>query len=255
MKIILSPAKQMVYSELAPAPLTEPVFLQQAEQLKGCIQTLSLQQAQKLWGCSDRLAAQAYGYFQEMDLARSVSPAILSYDGIAFKYMAPSVFEQNQFDYLSRHLVILSGFYGCLRPMDGIVPYRLEMQAKGDFCGCRDLYSFWGDRLCRYVCDDPDGTTVVDLASKEYSRCIEKHLLPRDRMVTVTFAEMAGERLVQKGVYCKMARGEMVRYMAENAIEDPKDIIGFDRLGYRFAPAYSSENELVFLRDPKQENQ
>ena len=89
---------------------------------------------------------------------------------------------------------------------------------------------------------------VVNLASKEYSRAVERYLQPGDRFVTCTFAVKTGDRFVQKGVYCKMGRGEMVRYMAAHAVEDPAELVGADLPGWRYSEEHSSENEFVFLR-------
>ena len=93
-----------------------------------------------------------------------------------------------------------------------------------------------------------DSRIIINLASKEYSRCIEKYLVPDDRYITITFCEQSGGRLVTKGTYAKMARGEMVRYMAENQIENPEDIRNFDRLGYVFRDDLSSDYEYVYER-------
>ena len=95
--------------------------------------------------------------------------------------------------------------------MDGVEPYRLEMQAKAGIGTSANLYDFWDDRLYREVVDD--SRIIINLASKEYSRCIEKYLVPDDRYITITFCEQSGDRLVTKGTYAKMARGEMVRYI------------------------------------------
>ena len=109
-----------------------------------------------------------------MDLQSSLTPALLAYDGIQYTYMAPAVFEDGQFDYVQEHLRILSGFYGVVKPMDGVVPYRLEMQAKAVVDEYKNLYDFWGDDLYREVMDE--SRILVNLASKEYSKCIEKYL-------------------------------------------------------------------------------
>lgn len=151
-----------------------------------------------------------------------------------------------QFDYIQDHLRILSAFYGALRPMDGVTPYRLEMQAKASIRGEKNLYSLWGSRLYEAVRDDSG--IIINLASKEYSKCIEKYLTKEDRYITITFCEKAGEKLGTKGTYAKMARGEMVRFMAENKIEDPKEIQKFDRLGHVFREELSFETEYVFER-------
>ena len=89
---------------------------------------------------------------------------------------------------------------------------------------------------------------IINLASKEYSKCIEKYLTQQDRYITITFCELSGDKLVTKGTYAKMARGEMVRFMAENCIENPEDIKKFDRLGYSFRSDLSSDVEYVFER-------
>ena len=175
-----------------------------------------------------------------------LTPAILSYEGIAFQYMAPAVFEDGQFEYIQKHLRILSAFYGNLKPLDGVKPYRLEMQAKVTIGNTRNLYDYWGDLLYQSVIDD--SRIIINLASKEYSKCIEKYLSPKDTYITITFCELSGEKLVTKGTYAKMARGEMVRFMAERGIENPADIQKFNRLGYRFREDLSSEKEYIFER-------
>ena len=185
-----------------------------------------------------------------MNLYQMLSPAVLSYEGIAFQYMAPSVFEDMQLEYVQNHLRILSAFYGALKPMDGVTPYRLEMQAKIRIGDSKNLYEYWGDLLYRSVIDD--SRIIINLASKEYSKCIEKYLTPQDRYISVTFCEASGDKMVTKGTYAKMARGEMVRFMAENNIENPVDIKKFDRLGYSFRSDLSSDTEYVFERKIEQ---
>ena len=164
----------------------------------------------------------------------------------AFQYMAPSVFEDSQFEYVQNHLRIISAFYGVLKPRDGVTPYRLEMQAKVGIGETKNLYEYWGDLLYRSVIDN--SRIIINLASKEYSKCIEKYLTRQDRYITITFCELSGDKLVTKGTYAKMARGEMVRFMAENRIENPEDIKKFDRLGYSFRSDLSSDAEYVFER-------
>lgn len=165
---------------------------------------------------------------------------------IAYQYMAPAVFETGQFEYIQEHLRILSAFYGVLRPMDGVTPYRLEMQARAAVGGYKDLYALWGNRLYEAVRNESG--IILNLASKEYSKCIEVCLSEEDRYITPVFCEEAGGKLVTKGTYAKIARGEMVRFMAENRIEDPSEIRSFDRLGYRFREELSSDTRYIFER-------
>lgn len=245
MKIILSPAKQMNMNLDSLEPLGLPVFMEQSEEILAWLREQTYEELKKLWKCNDKIAEQNFERIKHMNLRNQLTPAILAYDGIAFKYMAPAVFEYEQLDYVQEHLCILSAFYGALRPMDGVTPYRLEMQAKAAIGGHKDLYDLWGKRLYDVVRDDE---LIINLASKEYSKCIEKYLSDRDTYITVSFVEQSGEKLLTKGTYAKMARGEMVRFMAEKQIENPEDIKAFNRLGYVFRQELSSETEFVFER-------
>ena len=246
MRIIISPAKQMQINTDVFTCSELPVFMEKTEILMRWMQGLSFEEQKKLWACSDKIARQNSERFAHMDLRKNLTPALLAYDGIQYTYMAPAVFEDGQYDYVQEHLRILSGFYGVVKPMDGVVPYRLEMQARAVVSGHKNLYDFWGDSLYREVLDS--SRIIINLASKEYSKCIEKYLQPEDRYITCVFGEPEGNKIVQKGVYAKMARGEMVRYMAANAITEPEEIKAFDWSGYRFREDLSSDKEYVFVR-------
>ena len=248
LRFIVSPAKKMRAQDAPPWPVHEPAFLERAETLMRAVRALSRDEAQALWGCSDRLADLNYERFRTMDLGRDTTAAVISYEGIQYRYMAPGVFTGAEFAYIQEHLRILSGFYGLLRPFDGVTPYRLEMQAKLAADGCPDLYSFWGDRLARQLFSESG--CILNLASREYSVCVSRYLPPSIRFLTCVFGEEQGGRVVEKGTLCKMARGEMVRYLAENQVMTPDAVTAFDRLGYRYAPAHSDESTLVFLRRP-----
>ena len=161
--------------------------------------------------------------------------------------LSVSVFEDRHFAYVQNHLRILSAFYGVLKPMDGVTLYRLEMQSRVGIGDAKNLYEYWGNLLYRSVIDD--SRIIINLVPKEYSKCIEKYLTPQDRYITITFCELSGNKLVTKGTYAKMARGEMVRFMAENNIENPVEIQKFDRIGYSFRSDLSSDSEYVFERE------
>lgn len=246
MKIIISPAKKMNRTDTMEWK-DLPVYLERTEKLKEFIRGLEYGEVKALWKCNDKIARQNYERFASMDLKQNLTPAIFSYEGIQYQYMAAEVMEQEALSYLQEHLRILSGFYGILKPFDGIVPYRLEMQARADVNGSKDLYEYWGDLLYQDLVRD--GTHVIfNLASREYSRCVKQYLGTEDRFITVLFGEYVNGKVVQKGTMAKMARGEMVRYMAEQRISEPEQIKTFDRLGYRFEETLSSETEYVFLK-------
>ena len=246
MRIIIAPAKKMVVDTDSFAVDGLPVFLEQTERLKAALQRMSPSELQALWKCNDAIAKLNTERLSAMDLRRRLTPAIVSYEGIQYQDMAPGVMETAQLDYLREHLLILSGFYGLLRPFDGVTPYRLEMQAKLSVGDCRDLYEFWGDTLARQLASETD--FVLNLASKEYSRAVEPHLPKSVRFLTCTFGEHKDGKVIEKGTMCKMARGQMVRWLAENNVTSWADIRAFDQLGYRFQPELSSENHDVFLK-------
>jgi cytoplasmic iron level regulating protein YaaA (DUF328/UPF0246 family) len=247
MRIIVSPAKKMRVDTDSFAVQALPQFLMQTERLLARLRELSDQQLQALWKCNDQIAALNLQRLREMDLFHDLTPAILAYEGIQYQYMAPGVFTDGELAYVQDHLRILSGFYGILRPFDGITPYRLEMQAKLSVDGAKDLYAFWGDRLAQALARETN--CVINLASKEYSRCISAHLPPSVSILTCTFAERIGDKLVEKGTMCKMARGEMVRFLAQNQVEGPEQLRDFTGLGYRFSLEDSSETQLTFLKE------
>lgn len=246
MRIIISPAKKMNADTDTLEPAGLPVFLEETEEIMRWMQSLSFPEAKKLWGCNEKIAELNFRRFAGMELRQGLTPALLSYEGIQYQYMAPAVFAEGQYEYVQEHLRILSGFYGVLRPMDGVTPYRLEMQAKVELPGKKDLYEYWGERLYREVLDE--SRVIVNLASKEYSRCVERYLTPQDTFITCVFGEYTGGKVRQKGTYAKMARGEMVRFMAEHRMEDPREMKKFDRLSYAFCQELSGEDEYVFLR-------
>ena len=247
MKVILSPAKKMNVNT-DDVPVSDlPECLDQTRVILNWLKQKDFTQLKELWKCNDKIVEQNLQRLKYMDLERQLTPAILSYEGIAYQYMAPVVFEKEHFTYVQEHLRILSAFYGVLKPMDGVTPYRLEMQAKAEIDDYQNLYDFWGSKLYEKVIDD--SRIIINLASKEYSKCVEKYLTPKDTYITCTFGELSGEKVITKGTYAKMARGEMVRFMAEHKVECPEAMKAFDRLGYQFSQNFSSETEYVFIKD------
>ena len=253
MRIIISPAKKMNVDTDSFACRGLPPLLPKTEQLYARLREMSYQELKSLWKCNDRIAMLNFERLRTMDLRHHLTPAILSYEGIQYQYMAPGVFTYEELEYVQEHLRILSGFYGVLRPFDGVTPYRLEMQARLSVHQAKDLYSFWGGIIAENIFHETD--CVLNLASQEYSRCVSAHLTGDQRFITCLFCERKNGRLVEKGTLCKMARGEMVRYMAENRVQAPENVQAFDRLGYRFAPEESSGDVYVFVRAIQQEGE
>lgn len=194
--MIISPAKKM-REDTDSFPCQQlPQFLPRTERLMERLRGMSFPELKALWKCSDQLAEFNRERLARMELRRGLTPALIAYEGIQYRYMAPGVFTQEELAYVAGHLRIVSGFYGLLRPFDGVTPYRLEMGARLTVDGAKDLYGFWGPSLAEVL-----------------------------------------------------ARGEMVRYLAQCREEDPEAVRGFDRLGYRFRPDRSTETTYVFVKE------
>lgn len=242
MKIILSPAKKMQTADDDFSFRDLPVMLSDTEKLLDALRKLDHDELKAVWKCSEKLASENEERIRNMDLCGRLSPALFSYVGLAYMHMAPGAMTSGGLDYLQEHLRILSGFYGVLKPFDGITPYRLEMQSV--IPGTGDLYAFWGERIYKALEDH----LIINLASEEYSKIIRPYLGKEDRMIDIIFASAKGNRLVTKGTPAKMARGSMVYWMAENHIEDPEEIRRFDE-GWKFSPEHSGSKQYVFLEN------
>ena len=249
MRIIIAPAKKMAVDTDSFAVDALPAFLEQTERLKAVLQGMSPKNLQTLWKCNDAIARLNIERLEHMELRRNLTPAIIAYEGIQYRYMAPGVMETAHLNYLQKHLRILSGFYGLLRPFDGVTPYRLEMQARLPVDGCLNLYQFWGNRLAQHLASETD--FVLNLASKEYSKVVESRLPKNVQFVTCTFGERKNGKVIEKGTMCKIARGQMVRWLAENNVTGRTDIQAFDQLDYRFQAELSTENHDVFIKQPE----
>lgn len=238
MKIIISPAKKMRLSEDHDFSLLHPIFQSEHDELLNRLLNKNKDELLHLYQCSEKTLEPVWQnlQLQKEGVALPKSPALLTYEGIAFQYMAPGVFSNEQWDYVNEHLRILSAMYGVLRPLDGIEPYRLEMQQKLD----GSLYEFWGRKLVEQLNDD----IIINLASKEYSKAISAY----QKLIDIRFFEFDQGKYKEKGVYAKMARGAMVRWLAQNQIEDPLQLKQFDEMNYQFDPDASNDHLYVFVR-------
>lgn len=223
-----------------------PILLSNTQFLLDYLQGLDYGEIKKIWKCSDKLAQLNYERIRQMDLHKNLTPAILSFQGLQYQYIAAQVFTYKEFDYLEEHLRILSGFYGVLKPFDGVIPYRLEMKSKFTDWEFDSLYDFWADQISKNIQSETD--TILNLASKEYSQSVTKYLTEDTQVINCVFGELIDGKVKQKGTLAKMARGEMVRYMAENQIEDLEEIKKFDRLDYSFRADLSDPKNFVFVK-------
>lgn len=239
MKIIISPTKKMVIDNDSFKHKSLPFFIEESKTIKEKLLTFNKKELKSLWKCSDKLLEENYERLINMDLYSNLTCAIMSYRGLQFQYMAPSLFTKEQLEYVDKHLIILSGFYGALKPFDGVTPYRLEMQSRLSINDNKDLYEFWSEKITKKL----EADLIINLASNEYSKVINLN------KINIIFGELINDKVVEKGTLCKMARGEMVRYMAENNIKDVDSIKNFDRLGYKYNKEFSDEYNIVFIKD------
>lgn len=252
MRIIISPAKKMNDLGDETGRMTVPVFLEDAMLIREQLKRMSFQQQLELWNCNEKIALENRRRLKELSVEVHQTPAVLAYEGIQYQYMAPQVFSDSQWEYVQENLRILSGLYGILKPLDGIIPYRLEMQARLAAAGTGDLYEYWGDRIYRELIKE--GETILNLASKEYSKTVEKYIAPEYPFITCVFGEYIDGKVKVKATLAKMARGEMVRYLSQENIRTPEKIKDFTGLGFVFSPKLSDEHKYTFLLEKKQED-
>lgn len=265
LQVIISPAKQMRAAQDAFEVLGIPPFARETTRLHRALIDIERNEGsgglQELWNVSDKLLRSCLDTLHEFepilengdldnpDIARNTSPAVMSYHGIQYQSMAPEVMDDEQLTWLQTHLWILSGLYGCVRPFHGVEPYRLEMGAKLAVDDARDLYGFWGDKLACAIAPTGSSTTVVNLASVEYAKAVLPHLAGDATTVNCLFGEgIRNGKPIQRSTASKKARGSMVRWMAENKLEDVSELTAFD-VGYRHFPELSNKNTLVFLNE------
>lgn len=245
MKIIISPAKVMEENPDIIEFENLPTYIKDTEILLKKLQNMTYDNQKKLWKTSDSLTELNRERFKNMDLYSNLSPAILTYQGNQYKHMGPVAFNNKELEYIEKNLRILSGFYGILRPLDGIRPYRLEMGSKLKIGHNKDLYDFWGDKLYKEVIDSD--RLIINLASKEYEKIIKDHLIEKDRFITIVFGQLKDGKVKQNPSKSKMARGEMVRFMAERNISSIDEIKDFSLFNFSYRKDLSNKEKLVFV--------
>lgn len=245
MKIIISPTKQMKM-DLGKEYKSLPVFLDQSKTIHEKMKNMSFDELKNMYKASDKIIKEGISFISDMNFENRLTPALFMYDGIQFTYMSPYKMNTQNIAYLERYLRILSGFYGILRPLDGISKYRLEMAHKLDINDSKSLYKFWGQMVYDELFKDED--TVLNLCSEEYGSLIRTNLKKEHTFIDVKFYDLDKGKLVEKGVYCKMARGSMVRFMALNEITKVEDIKKWDEMGFKYDEESSTSTNYVFIR-------
>lgn len=254
MLMVISPAKTLDYeSPLATETFTQPDFLDDACELIDQLKELEPHQVSNLMSISDKLGQLNADRFQNWHTPFSpdnARQAILAFKGDVYTGLDAESFSEQDFGFAQKHLRMLSGLYGILRPLDLMQPYRLEMGTKFGNKRGKDLYAFWGDRLTREINRllESDDEVLINLASNEYFKSLKKKDL-QGRLITPQFRDWKNGQYKMISFYAKKARGLMCRYAILNRISDANDLKGFDLDGYYFSEDQSDKNNWVFLRD------
>ena len=253
MIIIMSPAKLQDFETPAPTKeATTPLFAREAKELYKSMEGISTGEIASLMNANPQIAHDVYQYIHAFPLSKTPQKqAAFAYNGIAYKGLDTKSLTQNDLEFAQKHLVHISGLYGVLRPLDLIKPYRLEMQIPLVNNRGKDLYAFWTETITKYLAKEmkADDNILINLASKEYAKAVDKKLLPKGyRIITPIFKEHTNKGYKQIVVYAKKARGMMTRFIIKHQLKDVEHLKAFDTEGYAFSEQLSSEKEWVFVR-------
>ncbi|HNA03183.1 MAG TPA: peroxide stress protein YaaA [Rhodocyclaceae bacterium] len=254
MIFVLSPAKTLDF-ETPPTTRThtQPEFLDHSAQLIALLRKLSPADVAALMDISDPLAAlnvARYDAWSPPFTPANAKQAVLAFDGDVYDGLRAPDLRKADLDYAQKHLRILSGLYGLLRPLDLMQPYRLEMGTKLANPRGKDLYAFWGERqteALNALLAKQKNKVLVNLASEEYFKSVKPKRLA-GRLLTPVFEEWKGGRYKIVSFFAKKARGLMARYAIVNRIDTPEGLQGFDYEGYAFDRKASNDDTFVFRR-------
>ncbi len=260
MLILLSPAKTLDMD--APVEITDatqPNFLDQSTILVNRLRQYRVKGLGRLMNISEPLAELNVERFSQWKFPYAAGlsrPSILAFRGDVYVGFDADSMKKADLNFAQKHVRILSGLYGILRPKDLMLPYRLEMGTTLKTRRGKNLYQFWGERLTASLnseLQDFQQPGVVNLASHEYFKVIQPGKLAAS-LVSPVFKDQKNGEYKVIGFFAKKARGAMARYLVDHRIEDVGEIVGFDRLGYKFNKKLSTAKAPVFLRTEKAAN-
>ncbi|MBB3104063.1 peroxide stress protein YaaA [Azomonas macrocytogenes] len=255
MLMVISPAKTLDYQTLPVIQTyTQPQYLDHAQELAEQLRKLDPLQLGELMHLSDKLTAlniARYGSWTPAFTPENAKQALLAFKGDVYTGINAEDFQDDDFEFAQKHLRILSGLYGVLRPLDLMQPYRLEMGTKLGNSRGKDLYAFWGDRISDWLnaaLEKQGDDILLNLASNEYFNAVKRQALA-GRIIDTEFRDLKNGQYKIISFHAKKARGLMVRYVIQERLRDPERLKFFDYGGYRYSESHSATNRLVFLRD------
>lgn len=250
---LISPAKTLDFEHQVEKDETLPKFKTEANKLVKELRKRDKHDLQSLMSISEKLAelnVERFDNFSTTKRPAYAKQAAYAFKGDVYRGLDIESLDDEAVDYLQNHLRILSGLYGILKPLDVIQPYRLEMGTSLSVNGYDSLYEFWGDKIARALnkeVKEQKDDIIVNLASNEYFKAADRKAL-KGRVVNIVFKDYNNGAYKIIAVYAKVARGLMVRFMAEHKVADVESLKAFDYEGYSYDDADSSANELVFKR-------
>lgn len=253
---ILSPAKSLDFETKITSPESEIRFPKDSLQLVKTLRNKPVKFIKELMSVSQNIAqvnSQRYKNYSESPEEFASKQAIYAFKGDVYIGMDPSVFNKEDLEFSQKHVRILSGLYGLLRPLDKIQAYRLEMGTKLGTRRGKNLYQFWGDKITKLLKQDLEANgdkVLINLASQEYFKSIDTKKL-KANIIDISFREFKDGEYKFISFNAKKARGLMTRYIVKNKLSDPEGLLGFDYEEYVYNPDFSSPNNLFFTREFK----
>lgn len=253
MKIVVSPAKTLDYESKLPTTRgTQPEFLETTATVNRKLARMSKKEISELMNISDKLADlnyTRYHEFQEEHNKKNSRPAVYAFNGDVYTGLDAYTIPIEKLDFLQDSLRILSGYYGILRPLDLMQPYRLEMGTSLSVGRNKDLYELWQEKVTNYLnAELAEDELFVNLASNEYFKAVNVKKL-KVPVITPVFKDYKNGKLKIISFFAKKARGSMVRFIVDSEAKTVEDLKAFDYDGYRYSEDESTKkNELVFTR-------
>ncbi len=254
MLLVISPAKNLDFDTPAKTKQkSTPDFLDEAQLLIDELRQLAPQDISALMSISDKLGVLNYDRFQQWSTPftdDNAKQAVLAFNGDVYTGLNAESFSAAEFKFAQKHLRILSGLYGLLRPLDLMQAYRLEMGTKFNNQRGKNLYEFWGNLITEALnkqLKQLKTDVLVNLASNEYFKSVKAKGLDAN-IITPVFKDWKGDKYKIISFYAKKARGLMCAYAINHQLTDAEDLKKFDSEGYAFNEAMSSEKEWVFTR-------
>ena len=253
MKILISPAKSLDFdSNIDSLKCTQPVFLNKTSQINSVLKEKSPKDLMQLQGISQKLSDLNWkrnNDYVDNHNDKNSRPAVFAFNGDVYSGIDVKTLSEDKIYDLQKSLRILSGYYGVLKPLDLIQPYRLEMGTKLAVNGSENLYKFWSENITNSILDEMSSEDLlINLASNEYFEAFDKKKFD-GRIISPVFKDFKNGKLKIISFYAKKARGMMVRYIVDNKLSSYNELLGFNLGNYSYNEAETSdENFPVFTR-------